>query len=240
MQLSSASTSYNPHVALPGLSQLRDPFAKLTGEARSRFHLIGTEKTFTRGDRLFVEGQAHQFVYVLLSGRVKLSVTSREGKTMILRIAEPGNLLGLSAALNSSEHEVTAEAAEYCRVKAVRAHDLIELMEKYPEAAMEATKCLLEEHRHMFKDVCRLALPATVAGRLANLLLDWRAQRVKPGQAEPRLAMPVTQEEIASMTGTSRETVSRVLHQFQRDKLISIKGAFLTVLQPKLLEQLAI
>jgi len=49
----------------------------------------------------------------------------------------------------------------------------------------------------------------------------------------------LTQEEIAGMTNTSRETVSRILHQFQREKLIAVKGASLTVLQPLALEELA-
>lgn len=219
----------------------QSPFAKLPNEAPQRFDVIGMEKTYTRGESLFTEGQLPQFIYILSSGRVKLSVTSRDGKTMILRIAEAGDVLGLSAALNSSEYETSAEAVEFCCVKAIRKHDFLELLKRSPEAAMEATQCLLREHRHMFNDVCRLGLPATVAGRLANLLLDWRrAKGVKPGQAEPRLTMTLTQEEIAGMIGTSRETVSRILQQFQREKLILIKGAFLTVLQPKALEQLAV
>ena len=116
----------------------------------------------------------------------------------------------------------------------------MELLGKSPAAAMEATQCLLREHRNMFKDVCRLGLPATVAGRIASLLLDWREGRIKAGQGEPRLTLTLTQEEIAGMTGTSRETVSRIMHQFQKEKLISVKGAFLTVLQPQALEQLAV
>jgi CRP/FNR family transcriptional regulator, cyclic AMP receptor protein len=238
MQLSDVNT-LNAQIALNCMTPI-GPFSKLTGEAHQRFETMGLEKTYTRGDNLFVAGQLPGFVYILLSGRVKISVTSRDGKTMILRIAEAGDVLGLSAALNSSEYEISAEAVEFCRVKTIRSFDFVDFLKRYPAAAMEATQCLLQEHRYMFKDVCRLGLPTTVAGRLANLLLDWRERRVKSGQAEPRLTMTLTQEEIAGMTGTTRETVSRVLHQFQKDKLISIKGAFLTVLQPKALEQLAI
>lgn len=238
MQLSNATT-VNPQIPVSCLAQI-GPFSSLMGEARHRFESMGAEKTYTREDNLFVAGDMPGFIYILLSGRVKLSVTSRDGKTMILRIAEAGDVLGLSAALNSREYEISAEAVEYCRVKAIRSFEFVEFLNKYPAAAMQATQCLLQEHRYMFKDVCRLGLPTTVAGRLANLLLDWREQRVKSGRSEPRLTMTLTQEEIAGMTGTTRETVSRVLHQFQKDKLISIKGAFLTVLQPKALEQLAV
>lgn len=240
MQLSNSSISYQGTAPVNCIPSYHGPFSALTGDAQKRFNAICTEKTFTRSDSLFIEGQVSHFVYIVCSGRVKLSVTSRDGKTMILRIAESGDALGLSAAMNASEHEVTAQAVDYCRVKAIRAHDFVDFLSKYPAAAMEATQCLLQDHRHMFKDVCRLGLPTTVAGRLANLLLDWRERRAHSCQGEPRLTMTLTQEEIAGMTGTSRETVSRILNQFQKEKLIAIKGAFLTVLQPKALEQLAI
>lgn len=215
-------------------------FSKLHSEAQSRYNLLGAEVDFSRGDTLFVEGQPSQCVYVVLSGRVKLSVTSREGKTMIVRIAEAGDVLGLSAVMNAGEYEVSAQAFEFCRIKAIRARDFVEFLKKYPDAAMEATQCVLREYKMMFKDVCRLGLPTTVAGRLANLLLDWVHTRPQPGHDGARVTMTLTQEEIAGMTATSRETVSRVLQQFQRNKLISIKGASLTVLQPAALEQLAV
>jgi CRP-like cAMP-binding protein len=91
----------------------------------------------------------------------------------------------------------------------------------------------------VLNNVCRLALPNTVAGRLATLLLEWLDNR-RASTNDRRFIVALTQEEIASMTNTSRETVSRVLHQFQQDKLISIKGASVTILQPRALELLAV
>jgi len=91
-----------------------------------------------------------------------------------------------------------------------------------------------------FNNVCRLALPGTVAGRVANLLLEW----LKPAQTRPagqnRLIVTLTHGEIAEMTGTSRESVSRAFHDFQREKVITVKGSSLTVLRPEALEQLAV
>lgn len=222
----------NPHC--------KQPFSNLSADAQARLNQIGSDMDYTRGYSLFIEGQPSQCVYIILSGRVKLSVTSREGKTMIMRIAEAGDVLGLNAAMNNTDYEVSAEALEFCRVKVIRSRDFIDFLRKYPEAAMEATQCVLREYKFMFKDVCRLGLPTTVTGRLANLLLDWREKRFEEGHTDSRMVMTLTQEEIAGMTGTSRETVSRVLQQFQRDKLISIKGVSLTVLRPEALQQLAV
>lgn len=212
-------------------------FSNLRGEAIDHFHTIGVEKCYSRGEKLFAEDEMPQSVFIVRSGRVKISVSSREGKTMILKVAEAGRVLGLSAAMSGSQHESTAEALEPCVVTAIAVRDFLRLLSRHPEAAMEATRWVLNEYQAVFNDVCRLALPATVAGRLANLLLDWRKK--SQGQITARYTMVLTHEEIASMTGTSRETVTRVLRQFQREKLISIKGASLTVLQPQALEQLS-
>jgi CRP/FNR family transcriptional regulator len=176
---------------------------------------------------------------VLISGRVKLSVASREGRTAILRIASAGDVLGLSAALAATNHEVSAEVLEPCRAQVVRVKDFVAFLQKYPEASREATRCVLNEYQTTFSNMRRLALPTTVAGRLANLLLEWLNERARRGHKEQRMVVALTQEEIAGMTNTSRETVSRILHQFQREKLISVKGTSLTVLQPLVLQELA-
>jgi CRP/FNR family transcriptional regulator len=215
------------------------PFANLRGEALARFDALAMEMSYARGTCLFLEDEAPKSIFVLTSGRVKLSVTSREGKTVILRIATAGDLLGLSATLAGTSHEVSAEVIEPCRAKVIRAGDFAAFLQKYPEASMEATRSILSEYHATFSNMCRLALPTTVAGRLAHLLLEWLDARFDGGEKERRLTVALTQEEIAGMTNTSRETVSRVLHQFQQEKFIAVKGASLRVLQPVALQQLA-
>jgi CRP/FNR family transcriptional regulator len=205
------------------------PFGGLSGEAKTHLNSIAMETNYTRGTRLFHEDEAPKSVFVVLSGRIKLSVTSREGKTVILRIAGAGDLLGLSAALSGNKHEMSAEVVEPCRVKAIRAKDFLAFLQKYPEASKEATRCILNEYQATFSNMCRLA----------NLLLEWLDDRLEKGSKERRLVVPLTHEEIAGMANTSRETVSRVLHQFQREKLIAVNGVSMTVLQPQLLQQLA-
>jgi CRP/FNR family cyclic AMP-dependent transcriptional regulator len=186
-----------------------------------------------------------RYVFLICSGRVKLTVTSREGRTAILRVAGPGEILGLSPAMSGTANETTAEAVELCRVKAIRVSEFLNFLQKYPEASREATRCLLHDYRVVLNNVCRLALPNTVAGRLATLLLEWlnhgpASSTKTSSDNNHRFIVALTQEEIASMANTSRETVSRVLNQFQHDKLISIKGAMVTILQPRALEQLAV
>jgi CRP/FNR family transcriptional regulator len=253
-----ATMAINTHSVMsppPPIFDGKLPFTRLKNEALAHFEAIAPEVSRSRGEMLFVEGEKPRCVFLILSGRVKLSVSSREGRTAILRVAGPGEILGISAAMSGSAHETTAEAAELCRVKAIRVSDFLQLLQQFPEAAAEATSCLLREYRVALNNVCRLALPNTVAGRLASLLLEWldapRATATNDRQGndrqgndrqvnDRRFIVALTQEEIASMTNTSRETVSRVLHQFQQDKLIRIKGASVTILQPQALELLAV
>ena len=230
-----AKSNTDPHLRNGNKTAM--PFSNLKGDARACLEAMGVQVHYSAGQRLFAEGERSRQIFFLYSGRIKVSVASREGRSVILRIAEPEQILGLSAAISGNEHEVTAETMEPCVVKAIPTRDFLCFLENYPEAAMEATRCVLREYQTVFNEVCRLALPSTVAGRLANLLLEWRRARFQSGR--PRVLMTLTHEEIAGMTATSRETVTRVFNQFEREKLISIKGASLTVLQPEALELMA-
>jgi CRP/FNR family transcriptional regulator, cyclic AMP receptor protein len=213
-----------------------DPRAEMLAE----FEEAGAEVNYARGITLFMEDEMPKHVIVVNSGRVKLSIASRDGRCVIVRVAGAGSVLGLSAALASRPHEVSAEVIENASVRMIPVREFAALLQKRPDAAMAATRLVLEEHDAVFSDIRRFALPATVAGRLASLLLGWLEERSQSGRKDNRIIVPLTHEEIASMTGTSRETVSRVLQQFRREKLIAIKGVCLTVLRPEALEQLAV
>lgn len=213
-----------------------DPRAEMLAE----FEEAGSEVSYTRGTTLFMEDAAPTHVVIVNSGRVKLSIAARDGRSVIVRVAGAGSVLGLSAALASRAHEVSAEVIENASARAIPVREFMALLQKRPSAAMAATRLVLEEHDAVFSDIRRFALPATVAGRLASLLLGWLEERSQKGRRENRIIVALTHEEIASMTGTSRETVSRVLQQFRRDKLIAIKGVCVTVLRREALEQLAV
>jgi CRP/FNR family transcriptional regulator len=215
-------------------------FCNMEDNSFEKFDTLGTAVQFNRGAIIFREGDACGSVHVLCSGRVKLSATSREGRTLILKIARAGEVLGLSAALAGQGYEVTAETVEPCRLKTIRRQALLDFLDRNPDASMRAARTVAQEYKAAFSEVRRLALPATASGRVAGLLLDWSRDEAPATAVQGRCMMPLTHEEIASMTATTRETVTRVLSQLKRDNLISIRGAALTVLQPQALEQMAI
>lgn len=212
-------------------------FCNLTPEALKDFDAIGIQMSHARGAKLFAEGDTARNVFIMCGGQAKISSTSRDGKTMILKIATPGDVLGLSAVLANVPYEVTAEAIEPTQVKAIRKQEFIDFLAKHGIASMHAAQSLSGEYLTVFQDAKRLALSGSAAGRLARLLLDW-GRSVSNGKPEIRFTLALTHEEIANMAGTSRETVTRLLNQFRRSQLISIKGTALTILKPEELERL--
>jgi CRP/FNR family transcriptional regulator len=188
---------------------------------------------------LFHEDDVCDAATIICEGQVKLSCTSREGKTHILKIAMPGDLIGLGAAISGTRFEVTAETIEPAVVKKIRRKELLMFLEKYGQASMLAAKALSEEYKSAFFDARRLALSGSTAGRLAGVLLDWGRSAAGCNGAEMRFTMALTHEELANLAGTSRETVTRALGKFQRDRLIEIRGSSVHVLSPDGLENLS-
>jgi len=192
---------------------------------------------YPQGSVLFREGDRCNAVFVVCSGRVKVSATSRDGRTMILRIANAGDLLGMSAALNNAESEITAEALEPCRVRVLHAKHLTVMLQQYSDVSMSAAKVLAEDYRAAFNEARLMGLPSSPAGRVARLILNWADEAKTASSAF--ITMSLTHEEVASMTATTRETVTRTLSRFRKEKIIATHGVALTVLQPGALEQLS-
>src|SRR6202021_1849427 len=166
-------------------------FCNLTPEALADYDGIGIMMSHARGARLFSEGDTARNVFVICYGQAKISSTSRDGKTMILKIAAPGDVMGLSAVLANVPHEVTAEAIEPCQLKMVRKQEFVDFLGRHGIASMHAAESLSAEYLTVFHDAKRLALSASAAGRLARLLLDWSRSAVK-GTLQPRFTMALT------------------------------------------------
>jgi CRP/FNR family transcriptional regulator, cyclic AMP receptor protein len=213
-------------------------FCNLSPEELEDFTKIGIPMKLPKGAVLFQEDDPSQHVAVICDGQVKLSCTSREGKTLILKIAMPGDVLGLGAVISGTRFEATAETLEPTLIKNIRKDEFLAFLERHGQASMHAAKSLSEEYKSIFFDARRLALSPTAAGRLASVLLDW-GRSACCGRAEMRFTMALTHEDLANLAGTSRETVTRTLGRFRREKLIRIHGSSLTILDPDRLTSLA-
>lgn len=191
------------------------------------------------GSVLFVEGQVPRGMFILCSGRVNLSTTSREGKILILKTAEAGEAVGLSAAISGLGYETTAETATHCQLNFVDRKNLLELMETHSEVGVRASLCLSRDSHYAFRDIHDLVLTRSSAGKLAKLLLS-RSPGPELIPGETRISSSMTHEEMAQRIGASRETVTRLLSNLRRRRLIRLDGATLVIHDRGALEALAV
>jgi len=215
-------------------------FCGLSAEGLKRLSSASHLCTYPDGALLFVEGQAPRGAYVLCSGKVKISTTSREGKVLILKIAEPGEVLGLSAVISGQPFEITAETDGPCQVNFVEGEALMERIAASGELGLRASMALSREFQTAYRDIHDLVLARSSAGKLAKLLLSWTSNRKEPGVAgEIRVRASLTHEEMAQMIGSSRETVTRLLGDLKKKELIRLEGSTLVIRNRMALEALA-
>jgi len=220
--------------------KLRKPgwFCDLSPHAMAEYDALGANLMLPEGGILFAEGQLPRSVSVICEGRVKLTKSSRGGKTLLVKIATAGDVLGLSAALSRTSYEVTAQAMGRTSVRIFPQQAFLSFIQRHAEGSFRAAESLSNEYRSLLSDAYRLALSKSIAGRVAHLLLQLVVEGDDPLHAQPGIHMALRHEELAAMLGSSRETVTRVLGDFKRKGIIATQGTRMTVLRKEALEQL--
>jgi CRP/FNR family cyclic AMP-dependent transcriptional regulator len=185
---------------------------------------------YPKGSLLFVEGEQPRGIFILCSGRAKLTTSSTEGKVLIVKIAEPGEVLGASATILGKPYEVSAETIEPAQLNFIKREDFMKFINMDAEACMHTAQQLSQKYHSAQREIRSLGLAQTTGEKLAKLLLDWCDRNGEPTPKGIRLKVLLTHEEIAQMIGTTRETVTRLLSDFKRRKIIDVKGSTLNVL----------
>jgi CRP/FNR family transcriptional regulator len=203
-------------------------FCNLSKPSLQTFESLKITNAYPKGATLFMEGHPSSGIYMLCQGRVKLSTCSRDGKVIILRVAEAGEVLGLSANVSDLNHETTAQVLEPCQINFVRKTDFLSLLAQNTEACFSAVKQISNEYFSAYTQVRSFGLSHTAADKLAKLLLEL-GKANSNGNGGIHLKMRYTHEELAQMIGASRETVTRLLKSFRDRKLIKGKGADLII-----------
>ncbi|HSB12032.1 MAG TPA: Crp/Fnr family transcriptional regulator [Blastocatellia bacterium] len=204
-------------------------FCNFEPELVKAFEALKYATVFPKGAVLFVEGQSPRGVFMLCSGRVKLSTCSSDGKAIITRIAEGGEVLGLSAAVSGKPYMVTGETLVPCQVNFIKRDDFLKFLKDNGAACLRVAEHLSNNYHFAFEQVHSLGLSHSAAEKLAKLMLEWVAKNGRETDKGITLKMTLTHEEIAQLIGTSRETVTRLLGLFKTRQLIHVKGSTLTI-----------
>ncbi|MGD0413738.1 MAG: Crp/Fnr family transcriptional regulator [Terriglobales bacterium] len=206
----------------------RNFFCQLSQDSLEAFNKIKHAAVFPEHAVVLVEGQSPCGIFVLCQGRAKLCTTSRDGKTLIVRIAEPGEVLGLHALVTGGPYELTVETMQPCQLNFVGREDMLRFLDEHADAALHATQHLARDCSDAYGVVRTIGLSHSVSERFARFLLESSAEgEVSNGTVRVRLAM--THEEISQLIGTSRETITRLLSEFRRSSMAELKGSMLII-----------
>lgn len=216
-------------------------FCNLPAEALEVLQSLKATSVYPKGAMLCLEGQQPRGVFILCTGRAKLSTTSAEGKSIILRIAEPGEVLGLTAVVSNTPYEATIETLEPSQANFISRADFLEFLKDDVEIGMKVAQQLTHNCQCAYSEIRSLGLSNSVPEKLAKLILGWAEHPLpiankKAGEIPIRVTL--TQEEIAQLTGTSRETVSRALNHFKRKGWLRVKGATWWIINKSEIERL--
>ena len=189
------------------------------------------------GAVLFTQSEAPKGVCALRRGRMKLSVSARDGRTLILRMVEAGELLGVASVISGHEYEATGEAQEPCEISFIRRTDLLRLMHLHGELAVWVTQRLSHDYTSTCQEIRNLMLSDSASEKLARLLVGWLDDNANSKRPD-HLKLAMTHEEIGQMIGTSRETVTRLFAGFKKQRFIEQNGSTLVIANRVALESL--
>ena len=241
-------------------------FCNLSPAALKHLETITAAASYPKGATLFVEGQKPRGVFILCNGRVKLSTSSADGKTLILRVPEKGEILGLAATVSGQPYQASAEVLEPAQANFIARNDFLEFLKAHGEAALrerglklrlsdEAKKFLIrespekyvsrgsaamaEKNYHLAVGEMRtIGLSHSAAEKFARFLLEQVAEGEKV-EGEVRATLTLTHEEIAQMIGSSRETVTRLFSDFKKRQVLQVKGSTVVIRDLAALSKLA-
>ncbi|MEO0529255.1 MAG: Crp/Fnr family transcriptional regulator [Planctomycetota bacterium] len=209
-----------------------DQLARLEPQCRSR--------TFRRGEPVYLPAEAAEAAMVLAEGRVKIGSLTSDGKQTILAFIEPGELFGELEALDGGAREEFAEAAEKSTVVLLPAEALRQLVETDPSLAIGVTKLIGLRRRRVERRLKSLLFRSN-RQRLVSLLLELADQYGQPSADPPgtRIGIKLSHQDMASIIGSTRETVTVVLGELQGEGLLTVGRRKIVLTDSGLLAQAA-
>ena len=212
-------------------------FCNLSLPAVQRLNEIKSTAMYPESTMLFVEGQQPRGVFVLCAGKAKLSTSSTEGKTIITKISEAGDVLGLNATISNRPYEVTVEMMEPGQANFIARDALLQFLREYGEVALRVAEQLSRNYYTAYEEIRTLGLTSSPSEKFAKLLLSW-SPNAENATEPAHLKLTLTHEEIAEMIGTTRETVSRLFSDFKKKQLLQLKGSTLIIRNKPALEKI--
>ena len=201
-------------------------FRGLPHATLDRIAALATQRGYRRGEIVFSAGDPGDALYGVVSGRIRISAGTAEGREIFLNVMEPGDTFGEIALLDGGTRTATATATEPAELVSIRREPLFELLEREPKAALELLRLCGERLRWtsgLLEDAALLDAPA----RLAKRLLSLGEQHGEDG-AGGRLVR-ISQEDLSNFLGVSRQAVNERLQDWKAKGWVALGRGTVTV-----------
>jgi CRP/FNR family transcriptional regulator, cyclic AMP receptor protein len=208
-------------------------FVGLSASERSAISSRARIRTFNAGESIFAIGAPGDQMMAVISGNVRISLPSNDGKELLLAIIHPGDVFGELAVLDGKERSADAVAESACTLAILDRRDILAFLERNPAAWLKIVEVLclrLRRTDQVLAEVALMQLPV----RLAKMML-----RITATSAEQGEKIRFSQRELASMVGGTRESVNKCLRKWQIGGVVQISENWIAITDRAALEKLA-
>ena len=213
------------------ISVIRDIpiFSELSEDELNEINDNFIPQTYKRDNMILIEEEVGSSMFIILTGRVKISRLSDDGREVILSILSEGDFFGEMSILDGQTRSATVVALDDSDLLVIRRDDFLQMLQQYPQIAINLLKELVTRLRKADAQIKSLSLQ-DAAGKVASTILRLAddAGIIKHGMVEIS-EMPL-QQDLANMSGTSRETISRVIKGLCQDGYLKKESGKLIIL----------
>lgn len=191
-----------------------------------------------KGFTLFSEGERVLGVHVIRDGRVKLSIGSDEGKSLILGLVGRGTVLGLPGSVLGLPHAVTAQVLKSAKLSFICRDEVLRQLHATEAAAFAAAEMVSAIYYSAIAELATIQLSQSAEQKVARFLLGLHAMS-ESSKLQVQVTLDASQEEIGQMIGVSRETVARVMSRFKKRRIVDLSSSILVIHDKNVLVKLA-
>ena len=225
-----------PEQAVSYLKQTR-LFGELDPEALARLADRAIERTYKKGQLIFYQGDPAEALFIVIEGRIKVVVVNEDGNEMLLVTLEALDVFGEVALIDGEPRSASAETLEQTRVLVLTRATFLEALRESPAMTESLLRSLGAVLRRLTEQTADLVF-LDLHGRVAKLLVGL-AEKNGLTQAGSELDLQLTQSDLASMVGGSRQSVNQILKSFERRGFVELHGRKLVLKAPDLLRKRA-
>ena len=204
-------------------------FSQLSDDKLGQISKLGTRKNFNKDSVILFEQETGSAFFVVILGKVKLSRVSDDGKEVILTILNKSDFFGEMSILDGTSRSATVTAMEDSELLIIQRNEFINLLHSDPDISIALLIELARKLRAADIKLKSLSLK-DAEGKVATVILQLADDIGKIKQGAMEIERLPFQHDLASMAGTSRETISRTLHTFAKKGLVELEGSRLRIL----------